>query len=83
MRLNRRLAAEGYLAVVRMLDTLIRQRAVTESAIRGIARKLAVFYVGVVDADCRGTVGIEGEQAQVIHAHDVVPKMRQLATRLQ
>jgi aminoglycoside phosphotransferase family enzyme len=36
----RRLPAE------RMLDTLIRQRAVTEDSIRGLARKLAAFYAG-------------------------------------
>lgn len=77
LRLNRRLAAEFYLAVVplllaadgslslhgegqpaewlvkmrrlpaeRMLDTLIRQRAVTEDSIRSLARTLTVFYAG-------------------------------------
>jgi aminoglycoside phosphotransferase family enzyme len=77
LRLNQRLAAEVYLAVVpllqaadgslcldregqpadwlvkmrrlpaeRMLDALIRQRAVTEEAIRGLARKLTAFYAG-------------------------------------
>ena len=75
LRLNRRLAAVVYLAVVplllaadgslsldgegqpadwlvrmrrlpaeRMLDTLIRQRAVTEDSIQELARKLTVFY---------------------------------------
>lgn len=79
LRLNRRLAAEVYLAVAplmlgpdgslnlrgqgrpvdwlvqmrrlpaeRMLDALIRQRAVTEGEVRGLARKLAAFYAGSV-----------------------------------
>lgn len=77
LRLNRRLAAEVYLAVAplmlgpdgslnlrgqgrpldwlvqmrrlpaeRMLDALIRRRAVTEGEVRGLARKLAAFYAG-------------------------------------
>lgn len=77
LRLNRRLAAEVYLAVAplmlgsdgslnlrgqgrpldwlvqmrrlpaeRMLDALIRRRAVTEGEVRGLAHKLAAFYAG-------------------------------------
>jgi aminoglycoside phosphotransferase family enzyme len=38
----RRLPAE------RMLDALIRQRSVTEASIRGLARRLTVFYAGSV-----------------------------------
>ncbi|HEX7970800.1 MAG TPA: hypothetical protein VF501_01045, partial [Thiobacillus sp.] len=79
LQLNRRLAAEVYLAVVplllaadgsltlsgdgqpadwlvkmrrlpaaRMLDSLIHRRAVTQDAVRGLARRLAAFYAGAV-----------------------------------
>jgi aminoglycoside phosphotransferase family enzyme len=79
LRLNRRLAAEVYLAVLplllavdgslslggegqpvdwlvkmrrlpaaRMLDSLIRQRAVTQDAVRNLAHRLAAFYAGAV-----------------------------------